>query len=101
MPLSPWRQLPRRGRKGGYGVGAFNVNDMEQIQPSWLRQGNQVARHLRPAAAARQFARILYLFKLIQAAAELNPDIPIACTRITATSFETCQSAIALGTPPS
>ena len=32
MPLVSMRQLLDEAAKGGYGVGAFNVNDMEQIQ---------------------------------------------------------------------
>ena len=32
MPLVSTRQLLDEAAKGGYGVGAFNVNDMEQIQ---------------------------------------------------------------------
>jgi fructose-bisphosphate aldolase, class II len=32
MPLVSIRQLLDEAAKGGYGVGAFNVNNMEQIQ---------------------------------------------------------------------
>ena len=32
MPLVPMRQILDEAAKGGYGVGAFNVNNMEQIQ---------------------------------------------------------------------
>ncbi len=32
MPLVSMRQLLDEAAKGGYGVGAFNVNNMEQIQ---------------------------------------------------------------------
>jgi fructose-bisphosphate aldolase class II len=32
MPLVPGRQILQEALKGGYGVGAFNVNNMEQIQ---------------------------------------------------------------------
>ena len=32
MSLVSTRQLLDEAAKGGYGVGAFNVNDMEQIQ---------------------------------------------------------------------
>ncbi len=46
MPLVSMRQLLDEAAKGGYGVGAFNVNDMEQIQAIMARgQGNQVAGH--------------------------------------------------------
>jgi len=32
MPLVPMRQILDEAAKGDYGVGAFNVNNMEQIQ---------------------------------------------------------------------
>ena len=37
MPLVPMKQVLDEARKGGYGVGAYNVNNMEQIQA--LMQG--------------------------------------------------------------
>ena len=44
MPLVSMRQLLDEAAKGGYGVGAFNVNDMEQIQAIMMaRRANQVA----------------------------------------------------------
>ena len=44
MPLVSMRQLLDEAAKGGYGVGAFNVNDMEQIQAIMDGgEGNQVA----------------------------------------------------------
>ena len=52
---------------------------------------------MQASRGARQFAEDLYLFRLIQAAAELNPDIPIAMHQDHGNSFETCKSAIALG----
>jgi len=32
MPLVPMKQIMDEAVKGGYGVGAYNVNNMEQIQ---------------------------------------------------------------------
>ena len=32
MPLVPMKQILEEARKKGYGVGAYNVNNMEQIQ---------------------------------------------------------------------
>ena len=32
MPLATLRQVLDEAAKGGYGVGAFNVNNMEQLQ---------------------------------------------------------------------
>jgi fructose/tagatose bisphosphate aldolase len=92
------RQLLDEAAKGGYGVGAFNVNDMEQIQAIMAAAKETKSPVIVQASrGARQFAEDLYLFKLIQAAAELNPDIPIAMHQDHGNSFETCKSAILLG----
>ena len=98
MPLVSMRQLLDEAAKGGYGVGAFNVNDMEQIQAimAAARETNSPA-IVQASRGARAFAEDLYLFRLIQAAAELNPDIPIAMHQDHGNSFETCKSAIDLG----
>src|SRR3984885_398765 len=98
MPLVSMRQLLDEAAKGGYGVGAFNVNDMEQIQAIMMAAKQTKSPVIVQASrGARAFAEDLYLFKLIQAAAELNPDIPIAMHQDHGNSFETCKSAIALG----
>jgi fructose-bisphosphate aldolase, class II len=98
MPLVTMRQLLDEAAKGQYGVGAFNVNDMEQIQAIMIAAKQTKSPVIVQASrGARAFAEDLYLFKLIQAAAELNPDIPIAMHQDHGNSFETCKSAIALG----
>ena len=98
MPLVSMRQLLDEAAKGGYGVGAFNVNDMEQIQAIMMAAKQTKSPVIVQASrGARAFAEDLYLFRLIQAAAELNPDIPIAMHQDHGNSFETCRSAIALG----
>ena len=98
MPLVSMRQLLDEAAKGGYGVGAFNVNDMEQIQAIMAAAKETKSPVIMQASrGARQFAEDLYLFKLIQAAAELNPEIPIAMHQDHGNSFETCKSAIELG----
>jgi fructose-bisphosphate aldolase class II len=92
------RQLLDEAAKGGYGVGAFNVNNMEQIQAIMMAAKETHSPVIVQASrGARQFAEDLYLFKLIQAAAELNPEIPIAMHQDHGNSFETCKSAILLG----
>src|SRR5580700_5194634 len=98
MPLVSMRQLLDEAAKGQYGVGAFNVNDMEQIQAIMIAARQTKSPVIAQASrGARSFAEDLYLFRLIQAAAELNPDIPIAMHQDHGNSFETCKSAIALG----
>jgi fructose-bisphosphate aldolase class II len=92
------RQLLDEAAKGGYGVGAFNVNDMEQIQAIMgaAKETNSPV-IIQASRGARAFAQDRYLFHLILAAAELNPEIPIAMHQDHGNSFETCKSAIELG----
>jgi fructose-bisphosphate aldolase class II len=98
MPLVSMRQLLDEAAKGGYGVGAFNVNDMEQIQ-AIVEAANETNSPviIQASRGARQFAQDRYLYHLILAASELYPEIPIAMHQDHGNSFETCKSAIELG----
>ena len=98
MPLVSMRQLLDEAAKGGYGVGAFNVNDMEQIQAIMeAARQTQSPVIVQASRGARAFAQDRYLFHLILAANELYPEIPIAMHQDHGNSFETCKSAIELG----
>jgi fructose-bisphosphate aldolase class II len=92
------RQLLDEAAKGGYGVGAFNVNNMEQIQAIMeaAKQTNSPV-IIQASRGARAFAQDNYLYHLMLAAAELYPQIPIAMHQDHGNSFETCKSAIELG----
>ncbi|MGB6973883.1 MAG: ketose-bisphosphate aldolase [Terracidiphilus sp.] len=98
MPLVSMRQLLDEAAKGGYGVGAFNVNDMEQIQ-AIMEAAKQTKSPviIQASRGARAFAQDRYLYHLILAASELYPEIPIAMHQDHGNSFETCKSAIELG----
>ena len=98
MPLVSMRQLLDEAAKGRYGVGAFNVNDMEQIQAimgAAVETKSPVI--IQASRGARKFAQDRYLFHLILAANELYPEIPIAMHQDHGNSFDTCKSAIELG----
>jgi fructose-bisphosphate aldolase class II len=98
MPLVTTRQLLDEAAKGGYGVGAFNVNDMEQIQAiMWAAKETNSPVIIQASRGARKFAEDNYLYHLMLAAAELNPEIPLAMHLDHGNSFETCESAIKLG----
>ncbi len=98
MPLVSMRQLLDEAAKGGYGVGAFNVNDMEQIQAIMeAARETQSPVIIQASRGARAFAQDRYLYHLMLAAAELYPEIPIAMHQDHGNSFETCKSAIELG----
>jgi len=96
--LVSMRQLLDEAAKGGYGVGAFNVNNMEQIQAIM-----EAARETRSPAivqasrGARSYAQDLYLYHLMLAATELYPEIPLVLHLDHGNSVETCKSAIDLG----
>uniref|UniRef100_E6QK33 fructose-bisphosphate aldolase n=1 Tax=mine drainage metagenome TaxID=410659 RepID=E6QK33_9ZZZZ len=98
MPLVSMRQLLDEAAKGGYGVGAFNVNNMEQIQAIMeAAKETQSPVIIQASRGARQYAQDRYLYHLMLAAAELYPEIPIAMHQDHGNSFETCKSAIELG----
>src|SRR6516162_5978220 len=98
MPLVSMRQVLDEAAKGGYGVGAFNVNNMEQIQAivGAAKETNSPV-IIQASRGARKYAEDKYLYHLILAANELHPEIPLAMHQDHGNSFETCKSAIALG----
>ena len=55
MPLVSMRQLLDEAAKGGYGVGAFNVNNMEQIQSIMEAARETKSPVIVPAIDARRF----------------------------------------------
>ena len=98
MPLVSMRQLLDEAAKGGYGVGAFNVNDMEQIQAIMeAAKETHSPAIIQASRGARAFSQDRFLYHLFLAAAELYPEIPIAMHQDHGNSYETCKSAIELG----
>jgi len=98
MALVALRQVLDHAAEHGYGVPAFNVNDMEQIQAimaAAVETNSPVI--IQASRGARSFSQDNYLYHLMLAAAELNPQIPIAMHQDHGNSFETCKSAIELG----
>jgi len=98
MPLVSMRQLLDEAAKGGYGVGAFNVNNMEQIQA--IMEAARETRSpviVQASRGARSYSQDNYLYHLMLAAAELYPEIPMVLHQDHGNSPETCQSAIDLG----
>jgi len=98
MPLVPMKQVLAEARKGRYGVGAYNVNNMEQIQA--LMQGASETGTpiiLQASKGALEYSKMIYLKHLIQAAVEDNPDLPVVCHLDHGPDLEVCKQAIALG----
>ena len=78
MPLVSMRQLLDHAAENGYGLPAFNVNNLEQIQAIMeAAQETNSPVIMQGSAGARKYAGEPYLRHLIEAAIETHPDIPI------------------------
>ena len=95
MPLVPMRILLDHAAENGYGIAAFNVNDMEQIQAIMeAAKETESPVIVQASRGARSFSQDNYLRHLMLAAAELYPWIPIAMHQDHGNSTATCISAI-------
>ena len=80
---------------GGYAIGAFNVNNMEIVQ--WIMLAARQEESpviLQVSAGARTYAGSAYIRKLIEAAVEENPEIPIVLHLDHGQNFEICKECI-------
>lgn len=98
MPLVPLRLVLDHAAENDYGVAAFNVNNMEQIQ-AIMEAANQTDSPviIQASRGARQYSQDTYLRHLMLAAAELYPHIPVVMHQDHGNSVETCRSAIENG----
>jgi fructose-bisphosphate aldolase, class II len=98
MPLIPLRTLLDHAAENNYGVAAFNVNNMEQIQSIMEAAKETNAPVIVQASrGARKYSQDNYLRHLMLAAAELYPQIPIVMHQDHGNSVATCLSAIENG----
>jgi fructose-bisphosphate aldolase class II len=95
MALVSTKKMFKMAYKGGYAIGAFNVNNME------ITQGIAAAVYeekapviLQISRGARDYAKNSYLKAIINVVVEENPDIPIATHLDHGDSFETCKQFI-------
>jgi fructose-bisphosphate aldolase, class II len=95
MPLVPMRVLLDHAAANGYGLAAFNVNNMEQIQ-SIMEAAKETESPVivQASRGARSYSQDNYLRHLMLAAAELYPWIPVAMHQDHGNSPATCTSAI-------
>ena len=98
MPLVSMRQLLDEAAHGGYGVGAFNVHNMEQIE-GIMEAARETASPVivQASRGARSYAGDRFLYHLMLAAAEEYPEIPVALHQDHGNNPATCISAIELG----
>ena len=95
MPLVTSKEMFEKAYKGGYAIGAFNVNNMEIIQGiTGAASKLNAPVILQVSKGARAYANHTYLVKLVEAAVIENPDIPIALHLDHGDSFELCKSCI-------
>ena len=94
MPLVTTKEMFEKAYKGGYAIGAFNVNDMEMVQ-AIVEAANECRSPviLQVSAGARKYANPVYLKHLVEAAVETT-DIPIALHLDHGADFEICKSSI-------
>lgn len=98
MALIPLRVLLDHAAENQYGVGAFNVNNMEQIQAIMeAARETESPVIVQASRGARKYSQDNYLRHLMLAAAELYPEIPIVMHQDHGNSPDTCYSAIKQG----
>jgi fructose-bisphosphate aldolase class II len=96
MPLVPLRKVLDHAAANGYGVAAFNVNNMEQIQAIMeAAKETDSPVIVQASRGARAYSQDNYLKHLMLAAAELYPQIPTVMHQDHGNSPATCASAIA------
>ncbi|PWW46791.1 class II fructose-bisphosphate aldolase [Melaminivora alkalimesophila] len=98
MPLVSMRELLDHAAEHGYGIPAFNVNNLEQVQ-AVMAAADEVGAPviLQASAGARKYAGESFIKHLIQAAVEAYPHIPLVMHQDHGTSPAVCEGAIALG----
>ncbi|HYD31159.1 MAG TPA: class II fructose-bisphosphate aldolase [Azospirillaceae bacterium] len=96
MALISMRQLLDHAAENGYGVPAFNINNMEQllaIMAAAEKTDSPVI--LQASRGARAYAGDIMIKHMIMAAVEMNPDIPVCMHLDHGNDVDTCLSAIA------
>ena len=98
MPLVTTKEMFEKSMKEHYAIGAFNINNMEIMQgivDAAKEENSPVI--LQASSGAIKYARINYLMKMLEAACEEAPNIPIAIHLDHGADFETCKMCIDAG----
>ena len=100
MAFISMRQLLDHAAEQGYGVPAFNINNMEQLLGIVAAARKTDAPVIIQASrGARAYANDLMLRRMVEAAVEMNPGIPIALHQDHGDTAATCFSAVQNGPP--
>jgi fructose-bisphosphate aldolase, class II len=98
MPLVSMRQLLDDAAEHGYGIPAFNVNNLEQVQAIMAAASETDSPVIMQASAgARKYAGEIFLRHLIEAAVESYPKVPVVMHQDHGQSPLVCKGAIDLG----
>lgn len=98
MALISMRQMLDHAAEHGYGVPAFNVNNLEQMRAIMMAADQTDSPVIVQASAgARKYAGAPFLRHLILAAIEEFPHIPLVMHQDHGTSPDVCQRSIQLG----
>ena len=98
MSLVTTKEMFEKSMREGFAIGAFNVNNMELIQgivDAAAENNSPVI--LQASSSAIKYARINYLMKMIEAAVEEHPNVPIAIHLDHGPDFETCKKCVDAG----
>ena len=94
MPLVSTKEMFEKAYKGGYAIGAFNVNNMEIVQgitQAAMEENSPVI--LQVSAGARKYAKHNYLIKLVEAAI-METGLPIALHLDHGEDFDICKACV-------
>jgi fructose-bisphosphate aldolase class II len=98
MALVSMRELLDHAAANSYGIPAFNVNNLEQVQAVMMAADEVGAPViLQASAGARKYAGEHFIKHLIAAAIEAYPHIPLVMHQDHGQSPDVCQGAINLG----
>ncbi|MDD7214334.1 MAG: class II fructose-1,6-bisphosphate aldolase [Clostridia bacterium] len=95
MPLVNSKKMFAAAYKGGYAIGAFNVNNMEIVQGiTEACKEEKAPVILQVSKGARAYANHTYLVKLVEAAVKECPEVPIVLHLDHGPDFDTCKACI-------
>ena len=95
MPLVTTKEMFKKSIEEHFAIGAFNVNNMEIIQGIVdAAAENKAPVILQASSSAIKYARVPYLRKMIEAALEEHPEVPLALHLDHGPDFETCKMCV-------
>ena len=95
MPIVTSTEMFKKAYDGGYAIGAFNINNMEIVQAITDAAAELKSPVILQASqGARKYANSVYLVKLVEAAAELHPEVPMVLHLDHGANFEICKDCI-------